>query len=157
MHVDVDIRSRYEPFTQTITIETSAGTDQLFLDIKTAELTQREKDQRAAFADRQAVFKNNCAACHLQPALGKPVTEQFHVLCGTCHNSAQRGEMVPDLQVVQKRRDRAYWEEWVRKGKPGTFMPAFAKRFGGPLTDEQIASLISYLESRFRGTHTLKP
>jgi mono/diheme cytochrome c family protein len=150
MEVNVDLRDRSEPFKQTISIETSAGTDQVTMDIKTPELTARERDQRAAFADRQAVFKGDCVRCHLRPALGKPIGEQCKVLCGTCHDSTRRDKTVPELAVSEKTADKAYWEQWVRRGKPGTFMPAFSKQFGGPLTEDQIESLIAYLASAKR-------
>jgi mono/diheme cytochrome c family protein len=147
--VDVDLRERFEPFHQIITIDTSAGTNQLTLAIQTAELTQREKNRRVAFADRQAVFKGDCASCHFQPAVGKPLPEQFQVLCGTCHDAKERAAMVPDLAKRTKPRDKAYWDQWLRRGKPGTFMPAFGKPWGGPLHEDQLAALEVYLMARF--------
>jgi len=147
--VVVDISDRFEPFKQVIVVETSTGTNRLQVDIRTPELTSREKDRRAAFADRQAVFKGQCASCHLQPAIGKPVGQRYQILCGTCHDSKQRAEMVPKLAAAEKSRDRAYWEQWVRRGKPGTYMPAFSKPFGGPLTEAEITSLVDYLLPRY--------
>jgi mono/diheme cytochrome c family protein len=152
LEVIVDLRERFEPFKQIIAVETSAGTNQILLEIKTPELTPREKDQRAAFADRQAVFKNQCVTCHLQPAKGQPMEGRYRVLCGTCHDAKHRAAMVPDLAPVKKTRDQAYWEQWLRRGKPGTLMPAFSKPFGGPLTEEEIGAMLSYLQQRFPST-----
>ena len=149
LDISVDLTERHEPFKQTVFVETSAGTNSIVLDIKTPELTPREKDQRAAFADRQAVFKARCADCHLKPAVGKPVEGQYQVLCGTCHESKQRAPMVPDLATSTKGKDRAYWDQWLRRGKPGTFMPAFYKPFGGPLTQDECDGLVNYLQPRF--------
>lgn len=57
--------------------------------------------------------------------------------------------MVPDLGALKNPTDKAYWDHSVRLGKPGTFMPAFSNPFGGPLTEEEIASLVAYLVGRF--------
>jgi mono/diheme cytochrome c family protein len=150
MEVNIDLRERNQPFKQTITVETSAGVDQLFLDIQTPELTQREKDRLAAFADRQAVFKGRCADCHWRPAIGKSLPDQVKVLCGTCHDSPKRAEMVPLLAAKAQGHDRAYWDQWVRRGKPGTFMPAFGKPWGGPLSDAELQALVDCLTAQFQ-------
>jgi mono/diheme cytochrome c family protein len=149
VEVNVDLRDRWEPFKQTIAVETSAVTNQIELLIRTPELTPREKNRRRAFADRQAVFKGDCAKCHLNPAAGQPVAIQYQVLCGTCHDAADRAEMVPALETTSKAKDRLYWEEWLRRGKPGTFMPAFAKRYGGPLNDDELERMIQYVAELF--------
>ena len=77
-----------------------------------------------AFADRQGVFKNDCATCHLQPASGKRIEERYEVLCGICHDAEHRAEIVPDLATTRKAGDKSYWEQWVRRGKPGMYLPA---------------------------------
>lgn len=147
LRVNVDLRDRWESFKQTIAIETAAGTNRLSLQINMPEPTPRERNQHAAFADRQAVFKGDCAKCHLHPAAGKVPALQFGTLCGTCHEAEVRAEMVPALPG-RGEKGRAYWENWMRRGKAGTWMPAFAKRFGGPLTDPQMEALLDYLTQR---------
>ena len=53
--------------------------------------------------------------------------------------------MVPDLHNLNHSTDRIFWRVWISKGKVGSLMPAFARTEGGPLSDEQIASLVDYL------------
>jgi mono/diheme cytochrome c family protein len=55
---------------------------------------------------------------------------------------------VPDLLVAREPRDAAYWEKWISEGKEGTLMPGFGRKRGGPLTAEQIASLVEYAMTR---------
>jgi mono/diheme cytochrome c family protein len=150
LELNVDVRDRWESFDQTVSIETSAGTNRVVLKVQMPELASREKDRRTAFADRQAVFKERCAECHLRPAQGKPTEQQYPVLCGTCHDSRDRAEMVPDLKEHAKERNRNDWERLVRRGKPGTFMPGFAKPFGGPLTEPELQNLVNWLTNRFQ-------
>ena len=38
---------------------------------------------------------------------------------------------------------------WIADSKPGSLMPAFAKKHGGPLDDSQIKSLVAYLTRIF--------
>ncbi len=147
--VDVDITERWGAVNKTIAVETSLGTNFLEVHVQTPEPTPREKNQLAAFADRQAVFKSDCATCHLQPAQGKSGQALYEAICAICHEAPNRAQMVPDLAALPRVRNEAYWTQWIRMGKPGTFMPAFSKPYGGPLTDVQIASLISYLGTRF--------
>src|SRR5206468_12535259 len=98
-----------------------------------------------ALADRQTVFKGDCASCHAEKGKGKMGQELYAASCGICHDSAQRATMVPDLRVPRGSRDLSFWQKWIMEGKPGTMMPAFAQLHGGPLTQDQIDSLTVYL------------
>jgi mono/diheme cytochrome c family protein len=40
--------------------------------------------------------------------------------------------------------------QWITNGKDHSFMPAFALKSGGILTDDQIRSLVDYLEGDFK-------
>ena len=42
-------------------------------------------------------------------------------------------------------KDRQYWEQWTAESKPNTLMPAFAKKHGGSLDENQIKTLVAYL------------
>jgi mono/diheme cytochrome c family protein len=52
---------------------------------------------------------------------------------------------VPDLHALKLPTNLAYWQAMITFGKPQTMMPGFARSQGGPLSDEQITSLASYL------------
>ena len=102
-----------------------------------------------AMADRQAVFKNDCASCHVAPAVGKKGEQLFAAACSICHEAPHRATMVPDLHALKFTPTKDYWHNWISNGKPGSLMPAFAQAQGGPLTDEQIESLAEYLTHYF--------
>jgi cytochrome c553 len=149
MEIQVDLRGRQGLLRKTISIETSDGTNVVTINVQIPEPDPREKNRLVAFTDRQAVFKADCANCHLHPAAGKQREALFKAACGICHEAEHRAEMVPDLAALKKPTDAKYWEQWVRLGKPGTFMPAFSKPYGGPWDDAQIASIVTYLAERF--------
>jgi mono/diheme cytochrome c family protein len=98
-----------------------------------------------AKADRQAVFKGDCASCHAKNIEGKYGQQLYLSVCSVCHDAEQRATMVPDLNKLNVPTNREFWRTWITFGKPGSLMPAFAVSEGGPLSDMQIASLAAYL------------
>lgn len=110
---------------------------------------EREMNLQLATADRQAVFQGSCAACHVTPTIGKMGQPLYVAACGICHDAEHRAEMVPDLAALPQPTNTDYWAKWVTEGKEGTLMPAFAKEHGGPLTDEQIESLVGWLNNHY--------
>ena len=105
----------------------------------------RQNNQKLALADRQAVFRGDCAKCHVEPTKGKMGVELFAAACGICHEGAERASMVPNLHALPKEKNSEYWRTWITYGRPGSLMPAFSKEQGGILDDAQIASLVAYL------------
>lgn len=105
----------------------------------------RSRNIGLAEADRQAVFKGDCASCHLRPAERQLGYGLYLGACAICHDAKHRASMVPDLREAGVPRDAAYWRENITDGINGTLMPAFAKEKGGILSDEQIESLVKFL------------
>ncbi|HTO04638.1 MAG TPA: DUF1573 domain-containing protein [Opitutus sp.] len=147
LKVTMDLRGRVGRTTKTIYVDTSEGevTLQVTAQIPMSPTLRREMNMMRARADRQAVLRGDCASCHVTPTIGKRGAELFQTACVICHTAEHRASFVPDLMVAKVARDAAYWEKWIREGAPGTLMPAFAEEHGGPLDDEQIASLVAYL------------
>ena len=101
----------------------------------------------AAKIDRQAVFKGNCASCHLKKIEGKYGQQRIESLCANSHEASPRATMVPNLANLQIPTSEEFWRAWITAGKAGSLMPAFATAQGGPLSDLQIASLAAYLNA----------
>src|SRR4030095_14910931 len=102
-----------------------------------------------------AVFRNDCASCHVTPAVGKKGYELYQAACGVCHDAEHRASFVPNLRALNKPTNHNYWLTWVMYGREGSLMPAFAKAKGGPLDEEQIQSLADYLEGEFKADQAL--
>ena len=113
------------------------------------QMSNRSRNLQVAAADRQAVFRNDCASCHVQPAVGKTGKELYVAACGVCHEAEHKATMVPTLAGRTGSFPESYWNQWIRAGKVGSLMPAFEQKQGGPLTDEQIDSLTAYLANEF--------
>jgi len=137
---------------KTITVNTDKGYK--MLTIKTTiqpptavamTVEERARNQELVKADRQAVFKGDCARCHVEPAIGKMGKNLYASACGICHEAEHRATMVPDLHALAHETNADFWKTWTTHGKVGSLMPAFALTDGGPLSDQQIASLVDYL------------
>lgn len=168
--IHVDVRGKHGKLIKNVMITSTAGFKVLQTQVNlpplsnpnaaqaVSALDDRVRNIHLAMADRQAVFKNDCARCHAQPAAGKHGQALYYAVCAICHEAAHRASMVPDLARLNKPTDAAYWRQWVADGKPGTLMPAFSdKADRGPLSDEQIKSLVDYLLVRFPGAKTAAP
>jgi mono/diheme cytochrome c family protein len=160
INVNMDLRGKVGAVSKTVNIDSSDGHHALTVSVTipppsavaastdphaTPNMGNRAQNIQNALADRQAVFKGDCASCHVQKGVGKFGQELYAASCGICHDAEHRAAMVPDLKVPRSERDLAFWQKWIMEGKPGTLMPAFAQSHGGPLTQEQIDSLTVYL------------
>jgi len=146
IQVTVDLRGKRGQLTKLVYVNGVTGTKTLTVKVNVPDAQgERAKNIQIATADRQAVFKNDCAKCHAEPATGKKGQALYSAACALCHDSEHRASMVPNLRALNHPTDREQWKTWITQGKSGTLMPAFAGAEGGPLTDEQIDSLVDYL------------
>lgn len=141
---------------KTLTFFTSVGERVLTLKVSMppplrpagAPLTeaQRKAAMVKAAADARAIFKGDCATCHLDKARGLLGRELYAAACGICHDSPHRASFVPDLHGLKQPTNLDYWKTIIARGKPHTVMPGFASAEGGPLTEMQVSSLAAYLD-----------
>jgi mono/diheme cytochrome c family protein len=139
---------------KTLTLNTDKGVRVLYVKATVLPAAMTEMDranaQKTATADRQAVFKGDCARCHVEPAkdaagrqkMGKDL---YVAVCSVCHDAEHRASFVPDLHHLKDPTSPEFWKNWIASGKPGTLMPAFAQTEGGILNEQQVASLVEYL------------
>jgi mono/diheme cytochrome c family protein len=137
---------------KTMTVTSDKGFQTLMLKITILPPvvpTQSEADRARALemakADRQAVFRGDCATCHVKPGEGKYGKALYDAVCAICHEGKDRSTMVPDLHNIKTPTNVDFWQTWTAHGKAGSLMPAFSITDGGPLSDMQIASLTQYL------------
>lgn len=154
--VTMDLRGKRGAITKIVAIETATGVKNLLVKGTIPEpadgvgnMGNRSRNLQIAAADRQAVFRGDCASCHVIPTAGKTGKQLYAAACGICHEAEHRASMVPDLKIAKEGRNEAFWEHWVKHGKPNTLMPAFSQAEGGPLSDDQIKSLVEYLAKNF--------
>lgn len=155
IHVTMNLASKSGVVFKSVTVTSDKGEKNLL--VKTTILPpepasmsgNRDENQRIAKADRQAVFKDDCARCHVAPTKDRMGRDLFVAACGICHEAEHRATMVTDLHALKKETGPAYWRTWINLGKDGSLMPAFAQASGGPLSPEQVESLVDYLTVAF--------
>jgi mono/diheme cytochrome c family protein len=137
---------------KTVTVTSDKGFQTLMLKITILPPvvpTQSEADRARALemakADRQAVFRGDCATCHVKPGEGKYGKALYDAVCAICHEGKDRSTMVPDLHNIKTPTNVDFWQTWTAHGKAGSLMPAFSTTDGGPLSEMQIVSLTRYL------------
>ena len=110
-----------------------------------AARSSRSQNQLLAQADPTAIFHDDCASCHVTPGIGLEGMPLYDAVCGICHDSEHRAEMVPSLTDKIGTADQGYWRHWITKGRDGSLMPGFSDSVDGPLTASQIESLVGAL------------
>jgi mono/diheme cytochrome c family protein len=163
----VDLTGKHGILSKYISVDTSHGQKFLMIKVHIPQQQQnaaqggmdaRERNMQLAKADRQVVFRGDCAKCHSAPVVGKVKGEEvYQAACAICHDAPHRATMVPDLRALKNATGADYWKMWIINGKPGTLMPAFARAHGGPLTDEQINNLAEFMFEKFPRAHPGAP
>lgn len=152
--VTVNLAGKFGTVVKSVHVGTDLGSYDLMVQITIVRQSispptdnERIRQMAIAHADRQAVFRNDCAGCHVSPGQSKYGKDLFDADCAICHEAQHRASMVPDLHTLTVPTNNDFWRNWIAHGKPGTFMPAFSTAEGGPLSEMQITSLADYLNS----------
>jgi mono/diheme cytochrome c family protein len=164
MKLNVNLAFKSGMLFKTVNVSTDKGNKTLTLRInilppvivKMSE-EDRARGVAAAKVDRQAVFKGDCASCHIKHIEGKYGQPLFAAICAVCHEAEPRATMVADLHNLPVPTNEEFWRTWITAGKAGSLMPAFATSQGGPLNDMQIASLAAYLNAVYPSHATNPP
>ncbi|MBI5193158.1 MAG: DUF1573 domain-containing protein [Nitrospirae bacterium] len=99
-----------------------------------------DPSMHSSFNVNESLFSEKCSACHYIPAAGKQGKELYDAVCTFCHGKTAAG--FDHLKTLPKEK----MEQVIKNGIIGTEMPAWIKELKGPLDDEQIKSLISYIK-----------
>lgn len=138
--------------TKDVYFKTDLGITQLSvtgeLPAASMDADARSQNQLLAQADPTAIFGDDCASCHVTPGIGLDGMPLYDAVCGICHDSEHRAEMVPSLTDKIGTADQGYWRHWITKGREGSLMPGFSDSVGGPLSESQIESLIGALSKK---------
>jgi hypothetical protein len=88
------------------------------------------------------IFKGDCRTCHVDKGVGKLGKALFDADCLMCHSSSPKSHAPHLRQLIAMNVSDTALFRMIAEGKPKTNMPAYANAHGGPLTDEEIKSLV---------------
>ncbi len=92
------------------------------------------------------IFQGDCAKCHVDKGKGELGARLFEADCAICHGSKADDKPGPELaSEAMLKHTPKQWEHIIADGIPNSAMPAFHIRNKGPLSDEEIASLVEYM------------
>jgi mono/diheme cytochrome c family protein len=120
----------------------------LYLREPTRMRSAAAKEQTESVRLGKATFEEFCSRCHGDQAQGGTV-KRF-VAPGT-KNAEPRDVPAPDLREIHSRHPdedvaKVAWDT-IQQGRPGTPMPTWGVRYGGPMNDHQITDIVNYLLS----------
>lgn len=154
-HIDVDYDSaaRSGDVVRIITV--------LSNDSEEPELTLRvtahvDASMHQAFKSGETLFGEKCGSCHAAPAQGKTGADLYDAACWFCHGRYREGKTAPALPPYPDTAD-PFLTEIIQRGRAGTEMPAFAVDQRGPLSEEQIRSLVEWLHTEPPPAPPLEP
>jgi len=111
--------------------------------------------QKIAVKNRLVLFQGECATCHVNKGVGKSGEALFNADCAMCHGVQGKGRVAPALVArLNNAPDARYhqpaflsrFKTIIAEGAPDNpGMPPFSHAQGGPLSDSQIDSLLTYL------------
>lgn len=110
-----------------------------------ARLTQASESAAVeSFGRGQELFEANCASCHGQTAEGGGAASTY---------DPADSWPAPNLTTIVKRYEGTppgtdideYITQTIRRGRPGTPMPAWGSEYGGPMTDSQIDEIVDWI------------
>jgi mono/diheme cytochrome c family protein len=101
--------------------------------------------------DRLVLFKGECATCHVDAGRGKTGKALFQADCAMCHGMNAQGNRSSGSSLLrgdyESEAHRQHIRQVIADGSPNTpQMPPFSKAHGGPLNDDEINSLVSFLQ-----------
>lgn len=96
-----------------------------------------------------SLFTGKCASCHAEPAKGLVDEPLFEAVCAMCHGhyglGGEAARRINDLEYLDDK-SLAEIRKAIAEGAPGSSMPGFSKRAGGPLSKLQIDSLVGLIQ-----------
>ena len=133
------------PFFKTITIVSNSVVDPQ-KQVKIHGNIYRSKLAHKEMMHLDGVFQGNCASCHVDKGKGELGAKLYEADCAICHGVKSDNKPGPDItadEMMNHSPDQ--WKKLIAEGRVNTNMPGFATKYKGPLSDEEIASLVDYL------------
>lgn len=145
--VTMDTTMKLGPITKVILVSSN---DPVHPQVKISVAANVDPHQGIATEGPSMLFSAKCSSCHVQRGIGKSGEDLYLADCAMCHGFRADGATGPTLvgPNLEDKVVRARMRKVIADGGTTPAMPGFIKQAGGPLTSDQIDSLVQYLRWR---------
>ncbi len=134
IRVTIDTTGKIGKVVKTIEVMTDTSPDPFILTLR--GLVKHSGD---GVIDAGALFREDCRRCHVGTNIKSKQGEiLFNAVCFMCHKNYS----------PYKHLSKELLEKSISYGITNTSMPGFAETIGGPLSSEQISSLVDFLKNQ---------
>jgi mono/diheme cytochrome c family protein len=77
--------------------------------------------------------------------------------CAVCHGEDGQGRIGASLEGFPGIQVDEVMSQTISKGIEGSVMPAWGSAFGGPLTEQDVTDIVTYVTGVFDGTEPIAP
>jgi cytochrome c553 len=109
----------------------------------------KEPPERAHDREEKLLFESRCMGCHGPRRKGEAGIELYMSVCAACHGRDGRGRKIgeevlgPTLDSARRSvKSKGGVTQLICAGTGHPYMPGFGESYKGPLSEEQIASLV---------------
>jgi hypothetical protein len=135
VRVTIDTRGKMGEISKEIKLFTSGGSDPHVL-----TLTGKVEHFGEGMPDPSVIFEGDCSVCHVGLNVEmKQGQVLYNSICYLCHKDGLSPEAAVSVGLSNV----------IARGIPGTSMPGYLKKAGGPLSMEQVESLTDYIREKF--------
>ena len=138
IRVEVNIRGKFGNIMKTVQVHTNDSQrpqTTLSLKMKIKDLIHMKKYKAAE------IFNGACRGCHVDRGRGRKGFDLFINDCMMCHITSKSASPLAALRVKNKEDV----ERAIREGVQKTSMPGWDAKHDGPLSEDEIRSLIDYI------------
>jgi len=138
IRVSVDIRGKLGTIYKTVQVRTNdPNAPQTTLAVR---MSIKDPTHMKTYSASE-IFSGSCKGCHVMQGKGKRGFDLFVADCMMCHSVGKIASSMRDLRTGP----REHVEKTIREGLEKTSMPGWDVKHGGPLTEEEIISLVEFL------------
>ncbi|OGW28163.1 MAG: hypothetical protein A2X59_13235 [Nitrospirae bacterium GWC2_42_7] len=111
--------------------------------VTTISVAMRVKDRfHINKSEAKEIFNGECKSCHTDRGIGKKGLELFMADCIMCHERGKSAIPITEMQSKPKE----YLIKSTADGVTNTSMPGWHLKNNGPLSDEEIESLVHIIK-----------
>ncbi len=90
------------------------------------------------------IFSEGCRSCHVERGKGKKGIALFRADCIMCHRTGKSASSLTEM----RKQSSDYIIYAIKAGVDNSSMPGFDIKNGGPLSEDEIESLVSFILRR---------